>query len=314
MKKLQFFAPLFIIIAATLWAIDGIVLRPALYTLPVPLVVLVEHGLAFLLMLPFFIKESGEVKKLKTADWGAFFWVAVFGGALGTMFITKALFYVQFVNLSVVVLIQKLQPVFALVLASLILKEKLPKKFWPWAILAMIATYFVAFADLVPNFATGDKTVLAAIFALGAAFAFGSSTVFSKRALKQVSFRMGTYLRFGLTTLIMFLIAASMGNLSDFNQITQKQFLTFVIIVFSSGGLAMLLYYYGLKRVTASVSTICELAFPLSAIVLEFILRGRMLNWTQWLGAIILFVAIYQVSVQSSRISERKDQESRIMN
>ncbi|MFA6411026.1 MAG: EamA family transporter, partial [Candidatus Buchananbacteria bacterium] len=81
MKQLFILGPVFIIFAATLWAFDGVVLRPALYALPVPLVVFVEHGLAFLLMLPFFLKEIKEVKKLKLGDWGAFFWVAVFGGA-----------------------------------------------------------------------------------------------------------------------------------------------------------------------------------------------------------------------------------------
>jgi len=208
MSKLKFLGPLFIIIAATLWALDGVVLRPNLYALPVPLVVFIEHGLAFLIMLPFLIKEFKEVKKLKLGDWGAFFWVAIFGGALGTMFITKALFYVDFVNLSVVVLIQKLQPIFALLLAGLILKEKLPKKFFTWASVAIIAIYFVTFPDFVPNFSTGDKTLIAALFSLGAAFAWGSSTVFSKRALKQVSFRLGTYLRFGLTTIIMLVIVS----------------------------------------------------------------------------------------------------------
>jgi drug/metabolite transporter (DMT)-like permease len=108
---------------------------------------------------------------------------------------------------------------------------------------------------------------------------------------------MGTYLRFGLTTLLMLFIAGLSHNLSAFNQITFKQFLIFLTIVFSSGGLAMLLYYYGLKRVTASVSTICELAFPLSAIIFEFIIRGRMLTWSQWLGVLVLFFAIYQVSI-----------------
>ena len=302
MKQLKIYAPIFIIFAAFLWALDGIVLRPALYTLPVPLVVFVEHGLAFLLMLPFFIKEFKEIRKLKTADWGAFLWVAVFGGALGTMFITKALFYVQFVNLSIVVLIQKLQPVFALTLAWLILKEKLPKKFFFWAIIALIGTYFATFENFLPNFSTGDKTAIAALFALGAAFAWGSSTVFSKRALKEVNFRIGTYLRFGLTTLIMFFIAASAGSLSAVSEITSRQFSIFWIIVFSSGGVAMFLYYYGLKRVTASVSTICELAFPLSAIFLEFIVHGRLLTWSQWLGAIVLFVAIYQVSLIQKRM------------
>ncbi|MFA6322860.1 MAG: DMT family transporter [Candidatus Buchananbacteria bacterium] len=291
-------APILIIIAASLWGLDGVVLRPNLYTLPVPLVVFLEHGLAFALMLPFFIKEAKELKKLKFTDWGAFFWVAIFGGVLGTMCITKALFYVSFVNLSVVVLIQKLQPVFALLLAAIILKEKLPKKFFLWAALAVVATYFITFDSFIPNFNTGNKTALAALFSLIAAFSFGSSTVFSKRALRAINFRVGTYIRFGLTTLMMAIIAGASGSFSQLSNVNSQQWLTFLIIIFTSGGAAMLLYYFGLKKVTASVSTICELAYPLSAILFEFLLRHRTLTWSQWLAVIILFFAIYQVSVK----------------
>jgi len=296
MKKVLLFGPIFIILAAVLWAVDGIVLRPALYVLPVSLVVFLEHAIAFLIMLPFFIRARKEIKNLKSSDWGAFLWVAVFGGVLGTMFITRALFYVHFVNLSIVVLIQKLQPIFALILARVILREKLPKRFWRWALLAIVATYFITFKDLVPDFSTGNKTVLAAFFALGAAFAWGSSTVFSKRALKKVSFKMGTYLRFGLTTLIMLMIVAVGGEFRSLTDITSQQWLIFLAIVFSSGGLAMFLYYYGLKKVKASVSTICELAFPLSAILLEFLIHGKFLSLSQWFGVIVLFIAIYKIS------------------
>lgn len=293
------YAPLFIVFAAFLWALDGIVLLPNLYTLPVPLVVFITHGLAFLVMLPFFLKESKQLKKLKQADWGAFLWIAVFGGVLGTMFITKALFYVEFVNLSIVVLIQKLQPIFALSLAALILKERLPKKFFKWAALAIVATYFITFDGFVPNFDTGDKTAIAALFALGAAFAWGSSTVFGKRALKHASFRMATYLRFGLTTLIMFFIVASTNNLNvaAFSLVTPQQWLIFLLIVFTTGGAAIFLYYYGLNQVKASTATIAELAFPLSAIMLEFVIRGRVLSLSQWVGVIVLFIAIYQVAL-----------------
>jgi len=300
MKK---FAPSFIIIAAALWGFDGIVLRPSLYSLPVPLVVFIEHALAFLLMLPFLIIEFKELKKLKKGDWGAYFWIAVFGGAIGTMAITKALFYVNFVNLSVVILLQKLQPLFAVFLAWLVLKEKLPKKFFLWVAFAILGSYFVTFGVNPPLLSAGDKTMLAAIFSLLAAFSFGSSTVFSKRALRQVNFRVGTYLRFGLTTLIMFLIVLGTGNISAINQITAHQLIIFLIIVFSTGGLAIFLYYHGLKHVTASVSTICELAFPLTAIILEYLIRGNMLSWVQWLGAILLGYSIYQVV----RLKEKKD-------
>ena len=292
-----FVGPVFIIVAAFLWALDGVVLRPSLYSLPVPIVVFTEHALAFMLMLPFFLYERRELKKIGPAEWGSFFWVALFGGVLGTMFITKALFYVSFINLSIVVLIQKLQPVFALLLAGIILKEKLPKRFWPWAIVAMVATYIVTFNGLTPNLNTGEKTAAAALYALGAAFAWGSSTVFGKRALQQVSFRVGTYLRFGLTTVLMTIIVASSTGFGALSLITPSQLATFGIIVFSSGGVAMFLYYYGLKRVTASVSTICELMFPLSAIMLEFFLRGKVLSVTQWIATAVLLVAVYQVSL-----------------
>lgn len=293
MKKL---APLFIIIAAALWGLDGIVLRPALYSLPVPLVVFVEHALAFLVMLPFLIMEFKELKKLQKGDWGAYLWIAIFGGAIGTMAITKALFYVNFVNLSIVILLQKLQPVFALSLAWLILKERLPKKFFYWAGLAVVAAYFMTFGLALPNLSTGDKTLAAALFSLLAAFAFGSSTVFSKRAIKNVSFRIGTYLRFGITTLIMFLIIAATGDVAKFNLISLHQLLIFLIIIFTTGGTAIFLYYYGLKFVKASVSTICELSFPLTAIVLEYFIHGNLLSAIQWIGAIVLGYSIYRVS------------------
>ena len=117
-------ATIFVIIGASLWGVDGIVLRPLLYTLPVPLVVLIESSIVAIVLTPFFIKHLPIIKKLRPMDWLAFIGVALFGGAIGTMAITKALFYVNYVNLSIVVLIQKLQPVFAISLAAIFLKEK----------------------------------------------------------------------------------------------------------------------------------------------------------------------------------------------
>ena len=186
-------APLFVIIAAALWGFDGIVLRPALYSLPVPLVVFIESTIVALLLSPIFIRQYSKIKTLSQKDWLAFLGVALFGGAIGTMAITKALFYVNFVNLSIVILIQKLQPVFALSLAGLLLKEKLPKIFFLWAFLAITGAYFMTFGFSLPNFLTGDKTLVAAGFSLIAAISFSSSTVFSKRALRYVEFEMGTY-------------------------------------------------------------------------------------------------------------------------
>ena len=293
--------PLFVIIAASLWGVDGIVLRPALYSLPVPLVVFVESTIVAILLSPYFIKQVPSLKTLQRKDWLAFFLVALLGGAIGTMAITKALFYVNFVNLSVVILLQKLQPVFAITLAGVFLKEKLPGKFFLWAILAIIGAYFMTFGSNLPDFTTGDKTTIAALFALIAALAFSSSTVLSKRALRNVSFKMGTYLRFLFSALIMLVLVVSLGDISSITEITTKQIIIFLIIAFTTGGAAIFLYYFGLKRIAASIAAICELAFPLTAVLLEYFLRGNILDAVQWMGAGVLLLSILKVSLNQNQ-------------
>ncbi len=290
------FAPFFVIIAASFWGIDSILLRPHLYTLPVPLVVFLESTIVAILLTPILFKKYINLKKLKIKDFLAFFGVALFGGALGTMAITKALFYVDYVNLSVVVLMQKLQPVFAIILATLLLKEKLPKDFMKWATLSIIGAFLMTFGLNIPNLDTGDHTLAAALFALLAAFSFGFSTVLSKRALKNITYEIGTYLRFVTTSIIMFFTVLLVGDFSVIKEVTEFQWIIFGIIAFTSGGFAIFLYYYGLKRISASVATIAELSFPLTAILLEYFLHDNLLDWLQWIGTIILIYSIIRVS------------------
>ena len=294
-------APLFVIIAASLWGVDGIVLRPSLYNLPVSLVVFVESTLVAFLLSPYFIRKIHSLKTLRQKDWLAFFFVALLGGAIGTMAITKALFYVNFINLSVVILLQKLQPVFAITLAAVFLREKLPRQFFFWAALAVIGAYFMTFGTKLPDFSTGDKTTIAAAFSLLAALSFGASTVLSKRALRNVSFEMGTYLRFLFSMGIMLIIVFYTGDINKISDVSMNQVIVFLIIALTTGGAAIFLYYYGLKRISASIATICELAFPLTAVILEYFIHDNIMDLVQWMGAGVLLLSILKVSLNQKQ-------------
>jgi len=294
-KSMPLIGAIAIAFAAALWGVDGVLLRPSLYHLDVPTVVFVEHAIAFCYMAVLLVIERKELKKLNLRDWGSFAWVGLFGGAIGTMAITSALFFVGFVQLSVVILLQKLQPVFAITLAAIVLKEKPKKNFFLWAAAAIVGSYFVAFGFSQPVLSVENKTLAAAGLSLLAAFAFGSSTTFSKKAIHKINFRVGTYLRFGVTTLIMFLIVVSLGRVQSIAAFTPANYLTLLLIAFSTGGVAIFIYYYGLKRVTASKSTIYELAFPATAIILEFALYGKTLSLGQWLGAALLLFSVYKI-------------------
>jgi len=305
-KSMPVVGAIAIAFAAMLWGIDGVLLRPSLYHLDVAVVVFFEHAIAFCYMAILLVFEWKELKKLNLRDWGSFAWVGLFGGAIGTMAITSALFFVDFVQLSAVIILQKMQPVFAIALAAIVLKEKPKKNFFLWAAVAVVGSYFLTFGFSQPIFSAENKMLVAAGLSLLAAFAFGSSTTFSKRAIQKINFRVGTYLRFGVTTLIMFIIVISTGRIQNVAAFTPANFLTLLLIAFSTGGVAIFIYYYGLKHVTASKSTIYELAFPATAIILEFLIYGKTLSIGQWLGTALLLAAIYKIV--SSKVESQPTQ------
>ena len=306
MKK-HFLGALAVVFAASLWGFDGVVLRPNLYHLSVPLVVFMEHAVAFCLMMTFvaFVwistgrKELLEVKKLGRREWVSFFWIAVFGGAIGTMAITKALFHVSFEHLSVIIILQKLQPLFGILLALLVLRERPRPMFYLWAGLALIGSYLITFGFNEPVF-SGNRLFLAALLSVVAAFSFGSSTVFGKRALNSVSFRLATYIRFGLTSLLMLAILVATGGLDAASQVTAREIMIIFIIAMTTGGTAIFIYYWGLRQVLASKATIYELGFPVTAVVLDYIVHGHIMGPGQWAGAALIVLSMLKI-VQARR-------------
>lgn len=302
-NKTAIIGALAIMLAAFLWSLDGTFIRPKFYTYPATLIVFLEHALGFIVLCPFIILNWSKIKLLSRKDWGAIGWVCIFGGLLGTIWITKAFFAAVHgeVTFATVVILQKLQPVFVLLMARLILGERLSRRFYLWAIVAIAAAYFLAFGKTGLDLKGINILHSAAFFAFLAAFAFGSSTVFGKRIVNHLDYKATAALRFGITTILAFLVVIFGHNLSNIKLIDNLHWGYLFIIVFSSGALAMFIYYYGLKRVTASTATICELFWPLSAVILDYILNKNVLNTIQIIASIVLLLAFYKVVTTGQR-------------
>jgi drug/metabolite transporter (DMT)-like permease len=288
MKK---YIPIFaIIFAALLWSLDGF-LRQELYNVSSFLIVAIEHVIGALVFLPFLLKGKKEIFAMGQRAWSSIFWISVFGGLLGLFFYTKALSYINYIDLSVVVLLQKFQPLFAISLAAVVLKERITKRFLLLAVMALVGGYFVTFG-LNPIASGDDKTIIAALLALLAAFCWGSSTVLGKHALKTLSFPVVTALRLSVTATIAMVVLLAIRGFSDINVITFAQWKILLLIVFTTGSVALFIYYYGLKHVKASHSTIYELFWPLSAVAIDWIVRGRVLSPVQYIGGTVLILSI----------------------
>jgi drug/metabolite transporter (DMT)-like permease len=295
MKKILKIGPLFVVIAALLWSADGI-LRRSLFTLPPSTIVFWEHVLGLIVLSPFFITRRQEIAKLTKKEWVAMGFVALFSGALGTIAYTSALGRVQYIQFSVVVLLQQLQPIWAIITAAILLREKITKDFLGWAALAIVASYFVTFRDLRLNLDTGSGTLMAALLALLAGVMWATSTSFSKIVLHKVSHYTATLLRFALAPLFALILVALFHQTPTLFAVTPSQWTTLILITFSTGMVALLIYYFGLKKTPVKVATIAELVWPASAIFIDYIYFKQTLSATQIAGVIVLLYAIFRVS------------------
>jgi len=274
-----------------------------LYSMAVPTVVFLEHLIGLVIMTPIFYKDIIKLR-ISRKEFISFFWVALFGGAIGTMSITKALFYVNLNHLSVIILLQKLQPVFAIFLAHLVLKERPRKGFYTFAFIALIGSYFLTFGFDMPVI-EGNKLFIASLLSVLAAFSFGSSTVFGKRGLKKMNNRAGTFLRFAFTTVIMFVIVLGVitfnGQASAFSGFGFKELIVLFGIAMSTGAFAIFIYYYELKLVPTTHATLYELMFPLTAVILDYIVNGTVLSFGRWFGAILLIFSVVAITFNNKK-------------
>tara|TARA_B100001029_G_scaffold52998_1_gene42473 strand:- start:9038 stop:9934 length:897 start_codon:yes stop_codon:yes gene_type:complete len=284
--------------AAILWSLDGYI-RQNLFALPSFLIISLEHVIGAIIFFPLLIKGWTEIYTLSQRGWISVLWISICGGVLGTFFYTKALSYVEYIDLSVVVLLQKLQPFFAIALAAVILREKITKRFFILAVTAVVGGYLITFGNN-PIANWNDKTIIAALLALLAAFSWGSSTVLGKHALNQISFMTITALRLTITAAITLFIIISN---SQYELITEMSFTNWsyiILIVISSGSIALFIYYYGLNHLPASHVTIYELFWPLSAVTIDWFIYERVMTAYQFIGAIILLTSIILLSNENT--------------
>ncbi len=294
-QKIKKYGPFFIVTAALLWSLDGI-LRISLYSLPPTVVVFYEHLLGAIILLCLFPRWIGDLKKMTKKEWTAITLVALFSGALGTIFYTAALGQVQYIQYSVVVLLQQqLQPIWAVLAATLLLKEKLTKRFLIWGAVALVAVYFVTFKDMTVNIGS-TGTLIGGAFALLAGIMWGTSTAISKFTLNKVSFLTATSLRFLITPIFAMLLIVGMGQTDQLFALTAQQWQTLLFITLSTGMVALLFYYYGLKQIQAKASPFYELVWPASAVLIDFFLFHKSFSITQILGIIVLVFSIIQIT------------------
>lgn len=289
------YGPYLVFIAAMLWASDAPFRVHLIADLPSSFVVLLEHAISLLVLVPLLYLSFKEFKGLSIKQWLSIGFISIFGSAVALILFTQSFNYM---NPSVVILLQKLQPLIAVTLAITLLKEHVNKRFWLWAIVAMAGAYLVSFPDVVPQLFEGETLnphVTGVLLALGAAVLWATSTVLGKYVLNTISFKAMTSVRFLVGFIFLLFWNMIEGTFVHFAQLTAKDWLFFVIISITSGAVAMFIYYRGLSQSKASIATVAELGFPLAAVVVNYVFLDATLSLTQVIGMVVLLYSVMQL-------------------
>jgi len=289
------YAPVLVFLAAMLWATDAPFRVYLTKDLSSNFIVLVEHFINLVFVLPLLYVSRESIKKLSRRDWFFVLMIGVGGSALASIAFTQAFHYV---NPSVAILLQKLQPFIAILLAGIILKERMPKKFWAWAVVAVSGAYIISFPGLMPRLYDGEvfnPNIIGVSYALLAAALWGASTVFGKYVLNTVTFEAMTALRFAVAFLFLFGLNFGTGGLGEISLLSTIDVLYLVIIGIVSGSMSLLLYYRGLQNTKASIATIAELGFVFASLVINYIFIDAKLASMQVVGIAILLLAVLKL-------------------
>lgn len=294
-------APFFVMLAGVLWAVDALLRTQLTQTISPAGIVFTEHVIGFVILSPLFFKAIPKIRTLNFSDWTVAVLLTLVSSVAGTLLFTEAL-QLSFAtyDFSTPVLLQKLQPVFVILLAKLLLHEKLGMRFLSIVPIALIGSYMVSFGTEGFQLQLAGKELIY-ILSISAAFCWGFGTILSKKLLGKLSFTEATSLRFLLAIPLSFIVMFLLDQQYNPLTLSVEELTRFIIIGLTTGAGAILVYYYGLRKTPAKIATFAELTFPITSILIAVTAlnpygEADQLNLGQIFGIVILILSIMAIS------------------
>jgi len=283
---------------AALWGTDGLFRRGLSLELPAATVVFWEHLILVAVTVPLLIRFSRRAPRLGRGDILALLLIGVGASAVATMLFTQAFSYG---DPTTPLLLQKLQPLIAILGAHILLSERLLPRYAVYFVLAVGSAFLISFSDPTN---VGVSELAPALYAIGAAALWGLGTVLGRHLTSKIEPTDLTALRFAIGLPASAAIVAFKGETSVAAGIDLGAFGTLILLALIPGLAAMAIYYRGLSTTPASAATLAELAFPLTAILIGWSVFDTVPVATQWLGIVVLASTIVWMSRAAQRDRE----------
>jgi len=279
-------------IAATMWGLDGLIRKPLASSTGATTIVFGEHVVLVACTATLLVPALVALWRAGTRYVVAGVIVGAGASATATILFTQALFHGDFIT---VVVLQKAQPLVAVVGAWLVLGEQ-PRPRFAWFLLpALAGIWLIALPHPLAPHAHGLTPIAET---LGAAALWGLGTVLGRYLTRRLTFEHVTTVRFAFG-LVASACALPIVGAAAYSDAHDSFFIALLALV--TGLAALFLYYYGLQRTPAILAALGELAFPVTAALVGIYAFDSSLRWTQWVGVVVT------VAVVSALPARRRD-------
>jgi drug/metabolite transporter (DMT)-like permease len=165
----------------------------------------------------------------------------------------------------------------------------------------MIGGWLISFRDPM-TVSIGEAAP--ALLALGAAALWAMGTVLGRHLTQKIAPNELTAVRFavGLPAALVILIARNETSIAM--DVSLSDVWALILLALVPGLAALMIYYRGLSTTPASSATLAELAFPLTAIFVNWVRFDATPDSSQWLGILFLSATIVVMSRASREGAE----------
>jgi len=283
-----------IAIAASLWGSSALLRDPLAGAVDASTIVLYEHMVIVLVLSPWSVSA---VRRWSIAPAGVQAGAVIIGAgssALATTLFTAAFAFGDPITPQV---LQKLQPLVAIALAAMLLRERLRPRFAWFAVPALVGAWMLSFED---PFSIALADAQAAALALGAAALWAGGTVLGRLVGTDLGARDTLVLRFVFGLPSAAIIVAVMGAQWS---MPAEHAVSLIALALIPGLLALGLYYVALEHTAASRATLAELMFPVTAAIVGVTMLEATLTPSRWVGLAVVVVSITALALNERRSS-----------
>src|SRR5215472_3245295 len=299
--RVKAYGPWLVGLGAALWGTESAWRIPLNELFDAKVIVFWEHVFILIMFLPILILRLHEIPIVRARTWFFLIFSGFAGSAVGTIFFTLAL---KYGNPTVVNVILNIQPVISTIGAFLLFGDRLARRFFLYAGIAIIAGIFVSVANPTQIGVSFERAGLniGTGYALICALFWGLSTVAGRGVMVGMSLRLASSVRIVIGLVCMTLILLAYGKLNSaalWPEAAQAHPVKAIMLLFFlasiSGGIPLLIYFQGLHLTRASTAGYFEMMQTLAAVCITWGFFHASLNPHQVMAAIVLIAAVAMV-------------------